>query len=73
MLGNLRVIDKWRPKRAYMIHYSGYEDLEYADDPVNGPMNAARFRDELRRAASGRDIRLAEHGMVLGDTVPWPE
>jgi len=56
-----------------MIHYSGYEDLEYADDPVNGPMNAARFRDELRRAASGRDIRLAEHGMVLGDTVPWPE
>ena len=38
VLGNLRLIDKWRPKRAYMIHYSGYEDREHANDPVNGPM-----------------------------------
>ena len=73
VLGNLRLIDKWRPKRAYMIHYSGYEDREHTGDPVSGPMDAARFRDELRRVANGRDIRPAEHGMVLGDTVPWPE
>ena len=43
------------------------------DDPINGPMDATRFRDELRRMANGRDIRPAEHGMVLGDTEPWPE
>ncbi|MEI8372544.1 MAG: hypothetical protein WCJ35_06890 [Planctomycetota bacterium] len=73
VLGNLRLIDKWRPKRAYMTHYSGYEDREHANDPVSGPLDAARFRDELCRVANGRNIRPAEHGMVLGDTVPWPE
>ncbi len=72
VLGNLRLIEKWRPKRAYMVHYSGYEDREHANDPVNGPMDAARFRDELRRVANGRDIQPAEHGMILGDTAPWP-
>ena len=73
VLGNLHLIDKWRPKRAYMLHYSGYEDREHANDPVSGPMDATRFRDELHRVANGCDIRPAEHGMVLGDTVPWPE
>ena len=73
VLGNLPLIDKWRPKRAYMLHYSGYEDREHANDPVSGPMDAARFREELRRVANGRDIRPAEHGMILGDTVAWPE
>jgi len=72
VLGNLRLIDKWRPKRAYMIHYSGYEDREHSNDAVSGPLNAARFRDELRSVATGRDIQPAEHGMVLGDTVSWP-
>ena len=73
VLGNLRLIDKWRPKRAYMIHYSGYEDGEQTGDPINGQMGAARFRNELRQVADGRDIRPAEHGMILGDTEPWPE
>ena len=56
-----------------MIHYSGYEDRERVGDPVNGPMDAAIVRDELRRVANGRDIRPAEHGMLLGDTEPRPE
>jgi hypothetical protein len=73
VLGNLRLIDKWRPKRAYMIHYSGYEDREHADDPIHGPMAMEQFRRELQRVAGGRDIQPAEHGMVLGDNVPWPE
>jgi phosphoribosyl 1,2-cyclic phosphodiesterase len=73
VIGNLRLIDKWRPKRAYMLHYSGYEDREHEGDPVSVPMDAARFREELHRVANGRDIRPAEHGMVLGDTVLWPE
>ncbi|OHB77678.1 MAG: hypothetical protein A2W31_16305 [Planctomycetes bacterium RBG_16_64_10] len=73
VLGNLPLIDKWQPKRAYMIHYSGYEDWEHGDDSVGGPMDAVRFRAELRRVADAHDIQPAEHGMVLGDTVPWPQ
>ena len=56
-LGNLRLIYKWRPKRAYLTHYSGYEDREHPGDQVNGPMDAEQFRVELRRVADGRDIR----------------
>ena len=73
VLGNLRLIDKWRPRRAYMIHYSGYEDREHAGDPVNGPMSMSRFQDELRRLPGDHDIRPASHGMALGDTVAWPQ
>jgi len=72
VLGNLRLVEKWRPKRAYMIHYSGYEDREHPDDPINGSMGMERLRQELQRVAGGRDIRPAEHGMILGDTAPWP-
>ena len=73
VLGNLRLIDKWRPRRAYMIHYSGYEDREHAGDSVNGPMSMSRFQDELRRLPGDHDIQPAAHGMVLGDTVAWPQ
>jgi phosphoribosyl 1,2-cyclic phosphodiesterase len=73
VLGNLRLIDKWQPKRAYMIHYSGYEDRDHPDDPVNGPMDMKRFGQELHRVAGGRDIQPAEHGTILGDTKLWPE
>jgi phosphoribosyl 1,2-cyclic phosphodiesterase len=72
VLGNLRLIDKWRPKRAYMTHYSGYEDREHTGDPISGPMGTEQFRQELRRVAGGRDIQSAVQGMVLGDTVAWP-
>jgi phosphoribosyl 1,2-cyclic phosphodiesterase len=73
VLGDLRLIDKWRPKRAYLIHYSGYEDREHPQDPPSSPMTLGQFRQELERVAGGRDIRPAEHGMILGDTSPWPE
>ena len=73
VLGNLRLIDKWRPKRAYMIHYSGYEDREHTGDPVSSPLSQEQLRHELQCVTGDRDIRPAEHGMVLGDTVPWPE
>jgi hypothetical protein len=55
-----------------MIHYSGYEDREHTDDRVNGPMGLQRFEEELHRVAGGRDIQFAQHGMILGDDVPWP-
>jgi phosphoribosyl 1,2-cyclic phosphodiesterase len=73
VLGDLRLIDKWRPKRAYLLHYSGYEDRSHADDRVCGPLSFDRLRLELRHLAGDRDIQVAEHGMVLGDTVAWPK
>jgi phosphoribosyl 1,2-cyclic phosphodiesterase len=71
VLGDLRWIDKWRPKRAYLIHYSGYEDRNHAGDRVCGPLWFGQLRQELQHVAGDRDIQVAEHGMVLGDTVAW--
>ncbi len=73
VLGDLGLLEKWRPKRAYLIHYSGYEDREHVEDRVHGPLGNEQFREELRRVAAGRDIQPAEHGMILGDAVPWPD
>ena len=73
VLGNLRLIDKWRPKRVYFVHYSGYEDREHAGEVINGPLASGRFREELQRVRPDLDLRLAEHGMILGDTVDWPK
>lgn len=47
VLGNLRLIDMWKPGRAYMIHYSGYEDHDY---PLHGPMALNRVCEELQRS-----------------------
>ena len=73
VLGDLELVRKWRCRRAYLVHYSGYEDLERPEDPIHGPMDLARFRRELRRAAPDLDVQPAVHGMVLGDDTPWPE
>ncbi len=72
VVGNLRLIDKWKPKRVYFVHYSGYEDRERADDAINGPMAIGLFRKELHRVRPDLDLRLAEHAMILGDMVDWP-
>ena len=32
-----------------MTHYSGYEDREHADDPINGPLTQDQLRDALRK------------------------
>jgi ribonuclease BN (tRNA processing enzyme) len=73
VLGNLRLIDKWKPKRTYLVHYSGYEDLYRSGESVNHPLGLERFREELRKVAADRDIQPAVHGMILGDDTAWPE
>jgi phosphoribosyl 1,2-cyclic phosphodiesterase len=70
--GNLRLIEKWKPKRVYFLHYSGYEDREHGDDPINQPLGLDRLREELRRIAGPYDIQPAAHGMIVGDDTPWP-
>jgi len=69
----LRLLETWRPKRTYLIHYSGFEDREQAGHPINGPMSLKQLRREVRRAAGDRDVDVATHGMVLGRTVDWPQ
>lgn len=71
--GDLTLVEQWNPKRAYLIHYSGYEDRGFAGERVHEPLDLPQFRHELTRIAGGRDVRPAEHGMILGDTVAWPE
>ena len=73
VLGNLRLIEKWKPKRTYLVHYSGYEDREHPEDAINSPLSLGRFRDELRKVGGDRDIRPAVHGMILGDETAWPQ
>jgi phosphoribosyl 1,2-cyclic phosphodiesterase len=72
VLGNMRLIEKWKPKRTYLVHYSGYEDGQHADDAINGPMGLERLRDELRKIAGDHDVQPALHGLILGDDTPWP-
>jgi phosphoribosyl 1,2-cyclic phosphodiesterase len=72
VLGNLRLIDKWKPKRVYFVHYSGYEDRERAGEPIHGPLTHGQFRDDLYRVRPDLELRLADHGMILGDSVDWP-
>ena len=67
VLGNLRLIEKWRPKRAYLVHYSGYEDREHSGDPIRGPLTENQLRDELQRLGLDKHIEPALHGMILPD------
>jgi phosphoribosyl 1,2-cyclic phosphodiesterase len=73
VLGDLRLIEKWRPKRAYLVHYSGYEDRDHSTGSIRGPMNREQLRQQLVLVSNGRDVQFARHGMILGDSVPWPE
>ncbi|MHB1036019.1 MAG: MBL fold metallo-hydrolase [Pirellulales bacterium] len=70
---NLRLVEKWQPKRTYLIHYSGYEDRAYPNDPVNRPLTQAELRAAVRAACPKRDIQPARHGMILGQDTAWPE
>lgn len=73
VLGNLRLVEKWKPKRTYLVHYSGYEDQDHPEDPINGPMSLGRLREELAKVAGDHDIQPALHGTVLGEDACWPD
>ncbi|NUQ65193.1 MAG: MBL fold metallo-hydrolase [Pirellulales bacterium] len=73
VLGNLRLIEKWKPRRTYFVHYSGYEDRNHPNHGINGPMGRDRFCRELHHVAGESDIQLARHAMLLGGDTPWPD
>jgi phosphoribosyl 1,2-cyclic phosphodiesterase len=72
VLGALRLVQKWRPKRTYLLHYSGYEDRNFPDDPIHEPLAFGRAEQELAKIRGDMDVHLARHGMVLGDDTAWP-
>jgi phosphoribosyl 1,2-cyclic phosphodiesterase len=72
VVGDLRLIEHWKPKRTYLVHYSGYEDRDYRGDAIDGPMSSDRFCRELERRAGHCDVQPARHGMILGEDVAWP-
>jgi phosphoribosyl 1,2-cyclic phosphodiesterase len=72
ILGDLRLIEHWKPKRTYLIHYSGYEDQDHGGNAVDGPMRLDRLCEELGRLPGSHDIRPARHGMILGEGEVWP-
>jgi hypothetical protein len=72
VVGDLRLIEHWKPKRTYLAHYSGYEDRDHAGNIIDGPMQSDRLCEELQRLPGGYDIQPAWHGMILGDNVAWP-
>jgi phosphoribosyl 1,2-cyclic phosphodiesterase len=72
ILEDLSLIRRLRPRRSYLVHYSGYEDLSHPESPVNGPLDPERLESALEAARGELDVRLARHGMILGEDEPWP-
>lgn len=69
----LRLLEKWQPKRTYLLHYSGFEDGEQEGETINGPMSLKHLQREAQQAAGHQNVDVATHGMVLGRTVDWPK
>lgn len=81
----LLLAQRWRAQRLYWVHYSGSEDLDSTDAPLNPVLDLPEIRvaraltdPELRWLAGrvsgllGRDVRYAYAGMTLPDTEGWP-
>jgi ribonuclease BN (tRNA processing enzyme) len=68
----LELVHRWRPKRTYLVHYSGYEDARYPHGEVSGPLTHDNLMRVVRRHAGDFDIRMARHGAILPLDDPWP-
>jgi len=77
----LTQIPVWRPKRTYLIHYSGFSDsAPHAGCPdpewvkINGVLSEQELRVQARRESErlGLDLRVAQHAMLVPVDEPWP-
>lgn len=77
----LDVLPEWKPKRTYLIHYSGFSDSnlhEGCPDPawtsIKGVMSEAELRLHAQREGERRgiDLRVAHQGMLIPNDEPWP-
>ncbi len=68
----LELLRSWRPKRTYLIHYSGFEDTLHPAAEVNRPLTRAELAQVVARHACDLDVRVARHGMMFPLDEPWP-
>jgi phosphoribosyl 1,2-cyclic phosphodiesterase len=77
----LTQIPIWRPKRTYLIHYSGFSDStahtgcpnpEWAK--ITGVLSEMELRAQTKRESErlGIDLRVAQHAMLVPVDEPWP-
>ncbi len=69
ILEALALLRRWRPRVSYLIHYSGFEDADHPGAEVSGPMTPEELQRVVRRHAGELDVRVAEHGMILGEVM----
>jgi phosphoribosyl 1,2-cyclic phosphodiesterase len=77
ILDAIELIRLWRPRRAYLIHYSRHEDALHPQSEVSGPLAFDGLVSQVRRhlkaiGQSRLDIRIARHGMILPLDERWP-
>ena len=70
----LRLIDLWQPKRTYLSHYSGFHDAKHPDDEIaNCAMDSRQLTAAVDQVRGSRDLRIAQHGVIIGLDEPWPQ
>ena len=69
----IALVRRWLPGRSYLTHYSGFHDLKHAGERVDRPLDPESFAKEIDHIRGQFDIRAAQHGMILGEDVEWPE
>ncbi len=76
---SLALTAAWRPARTYLIHYGGsHDDDPPAHDCAFPQVTRALTHYELEQLAleigerAGRDLRVADHGLVIPDLQSWP-
>ncbi len=69
----------WAPRQTYLIHYSGSHDEdapahECLAPEVRGALSHYQLEQLAVRLSADfrRDLRVADHGLVIPDHVPWP-
>ncbi len=77
---SLLLTASWTPRQTYLIHYSGSHDDDAPLHECLAPeVTRALSQHELQQLAARlstdfkRDLRVADHGLVIPDHVPWPE
>src|SRR5690606_32103804 len=73
ILDAIELIRRRKPRRTYLIHYSGFEDARHTASEVSRPLTHAELTAQVRRHAPDLDIHLARHGMILPLDEPWPQ
>lgn len=72
ILEGIELIRCWKPKRTYLIHYSGFEDAEHPGAEINRVLTFDELQEQVKRHAPDLDIRVARHGMIFPLDEPWP-